>query len=172
MATRCCCPPESCDGDASATSDRPTASSSSPRRRRAAPAAGRAAALAGEQHRQLDVLGHGEVLDQVEELEHVTDPSTPQQRTRGLAEPADVLAVHRHGAGIRAVQAAEQVQQRRLAAAARAHDGDPLTGGDVQVDAAHRVRLPDTTPEGPPHTSTEDARIGHGQPPRRGPMPA
>ena len=39
------------------------------------------------------------------------------------------------------VEAREAVEQRRLAAAARAHDRDHLAGEDLHVDAAQRVHL-------------------------------
>ena len=44
-----------------------------------------------------------------------------------------------HGAGGRAVEAGEQVHQRRLAGARRAHDGRELAGGHLERDAAQGV---------------------------------
>ena len=44
-----------------------------------------------------------------------------------------------HVAAVRPVDAAQQVEQRGLARARRAHDGDELAGLDIQVGAAQRA---------------------------------
>ena len=79
-----------------------------------------------------------------------------RQQVEGLEDEADVLAAQLgelacrsssvmssppivHGARGRAVEAGEQVHQRRLARARRAHDGGELAGGHVERDAAQRV---------------------------------
>ena len=49
-------------------------------------------------------------------------------------------------AGIGRLQAGEQAQQRALAAAAAADDGDELARADVQVDAAQHLRSPKRLP--------------------------
>jgi len=51
-----------------------------------------------------------------------------------LAEGGDVRAVDGDPAAVRAVDAAEQVQERALAAAAAAQQDQELTGQDVQID--------------------------------------
>ena len=65
-----------------------------------------------------------------------------------------------HGSGIRDIESADQPQQRRLAAAGRAEQGDDLAGADLEVDVAQhgahaaaglRERAPDAAqahPEG------------------------
>jgi hypothetical protein len=92
---------------------------------------------AGERGRQLDVLDRGELVDQVEGLEDEADGPAPQHGPGGLGQAVDPGAVEHDLAGVRALQAAEQVQQGRLAAAARPHDRHGLAGLDGQVDAVH-----------------------------------
>ena len=94
---------------------------------------------AGEREREHDVLGRREHRQQVEELEDEADVLTPQEREVVVGELRDVLAGDRHAALGRAVEAGEDVHQRRLAGARRAHDGGQLAGGDAEVDAAQRV---------------------------------
>jgi hypothetical protein len=61
-----------------------------------------------------------------------------QERPVGLAELVDPPPPEVDLAGGRAIEAAEQVQQGRLAAARGPHDADELALGDGQVDAAQR----------------------------------
>ena len=81
IATRCCWPPERRAGDCWACSAIPSVSSSSARR---------VARLARRQARQepgqLDVVGHREVADQVEELEDEADLAAAHVGPLGLAE--------------------------------------------------------------------------------------
>ena len=98
--------------------------------------AGVLAPPADEQQRQLDVLDRGQRRQQVEELEHEADLAAAQARELGLAQLVDALAVEPDLAGRRAIEAGEEVEQRRLAAPARAHDRDELAALDREVDAA------------------------------------
>ena len=110
-------------------------------------AAGLAGRDAGQQRGQLDVVGDREVRDQVEELEHEADLAAAQARAAGLVGAGQVLALHAHLAAGRAVEAAEQVEQRRLAAAARPGDGDELAVRHPQVDVRRaRSRPPAPSP--------------------------
>ena len=63
-----------------------------------------------------------------------------QLRRRVVAEAADDRPVEDDLARRRAVEAAEQVEERALARARRPHDGDELAGLDRQRDAAHGRR--------------------------------
>ena len=68
----------------------------------------------------------------------------PMCRRRSLVEllvghVGDVVAADLHAAVGRAVEAGEQVHERRLAGARRAHDGGELAGGDLEGDAAQGV---------------------------------
>ena len=91
--------------------------------------------------RQLDVLEHREVADQVEALEDeadlaVADPGPLRHRQLGhFLAVQPVLAVGRR------VEQAEDRQQRGLAAARRPGDGDVLALLDLHVDAREGVGL-------------------------------
>ena len=56
-----------------------------------------------------------------------------------VAERRDLRAVDRDGAGGRAVEAGEDVHERRLAGARGAHHGGQLAAADLERDAAERV---------------------------------
>jgi len=83
-----------------------------------------------ESQRELDVASDVEVRDQVVLLEHVPDAVSTERGTVGGTELRDVDTVEQHPTSIWEVEAAEEMQHRRLAAAARPHDGDPLAGFD------------------------------------------
>src|SRR5262249_35211834 len=72
-------------------------------------------------------------------LEHDADFALLRRKTgRGGALDADIPCIRMEEAG-------DQLQQRRLAAAARADDGDELASGDLQIDfrhSEHRLRIP------------------------------
>jgi hypothetical protein len=82
--------------------------------------------VAGDRQRQEDVLLGGQHRQQVEELEDEADVLAAQQRDAAVGQRADVLAADRHPAARRPVEGGEDVHQRRLAGARRAHDGDQL----------------------------------------------
>jgi hypothetical protein len=94
---------------------------------------------AGERERQQDVLLGGEDRHEVEGLEDEAEPIAAQPGERLVAEPADLLAVDGHGAARRRVEAREQVHQRGLAGARRAHDGGVLAGRELQGHAPERL---------------------------------
>ena len=115
----------------------PTSSSAARASLRAA-----AAALAVQLARQRDVLDRGERRDQVEVLEDVADRRTPHPGAPVVAERGQVGALDAHRAGGRAVEAAGEGEQRRLAGAGRAHHGDELAGvRRAKLTAAQRVHL-------------------------------
>jgi hypothetical protein len=91
---------------------------------------------AGEQRRQLDVVRHGQVPDQVEELEHEADLAPAHVGPFRLGVAVDAAAAELDLARGRPVEPAEQVEQRRLAAAAGPGDRDELALGHLGVDAA------------------------------------
>ena len=92
-------------------------------------AARRAGQLGGQQH----VVRHGQVVQQVEELEDHPDPAAAEPGQAGFAQRVHPLAGHGDRAAGRLVQPGDQVQQRGLAAARRAHHGDRLAVPDVQA---------------------------------------
>ena len=95
--------------------------------------------LIAEPERQRDVLGCGEGRKQVEELEDDADVVAAEGRTLLIGEGVDIDPLDRDRALIGWFQAAEHVQQRALAAAARAHDRDELACRDGERDAADRL---------------------------------
>ncbi len=86
----------------------------------------------GQLRRQQDVVGDGQVVEQVEELEDHPDLAPAAAGHPGLAEPVDPLAGHGDRAARRPVQTGDQVQEGRLPAAGRAHHGHRLTRRDLE----------------------------------------
>ncbi len=132
MATRCCSPPESSDGRWSRRPERPVFASSSSSH-------ALSGLLAGDREREEDVLLRGQHRQQVEELEDEADVLAAELRELVVAERRDLGAGDRHGAGRRLVEPREDVHERRLARAGRAHDRDELAALHVERDAAERV---------------------------------
>ena len=134
IATRCISPPESSYGCARSRRARPTRSSRRRGPRRAASVA------AVEPPRQLDVLAHGQVRQQVEELEDHPDVAPPiedelalrERSTIGAAADADV-------ARRRPVDAADQVEERRLSAPRLSDEREELAGRRLR-GPRHRAR--------------------------------
>ena len=91
--------------------------------------------------RQLDVLEHRQIADQVEALED--EPDFPIADTRALRgrELGDRTAVQPYVAGRGRVEQAEDRQQRRFAAARGPPIDDVLAPGDLEADVRERVRL-------------------------------
>ena len=123
--TRCCWPPESCPG---------RRSSKSPRRQAVAGRLGARAvrsALADllDTQRVGDVVAHRHVREQRVVLEHHRHVALARRPGR------DVLAADAQRALGRRLQPGDRTQQRRLAAAGRAEQGEELAVGDRQVDA-------------------------------------
>ena len=94
---------------------------------------------ARELQRQGHVLLRRQHRQQVEELEDEADVAAAQFRQLAVVHGRDVLAVDLHGPRRRAVEAGEQVHERRLARARRPHDRRELPAGDVDGHAAQRV---------------------------------
>ena len=58
-----------------------------------------------------------------------------------LAHPGEILSVEQHAPRRRAVERGEDVQQRRLAAARFAHDGDVLALLHLEIHIPQRLDL-------------------------------
>jgi hypothetical protein len=106
--------------------------------------AGRGAGnAAGEEHVGLAA----QLGQQVEELEDEADVPAAQGGEAALADAGDALAGHVDRARVRPVEAAEDMQERRLARPRAAEHGDDLTPGDVEVgpveDAPRSTALPE-----------------------------
>jgi hypothetical protein len=140
IATRCCWPPESACGSASARSSRPT------RRRSVRQVVRPGSRQAQHPPRRLgDVVDRRQVREQVEALEHHSHPQAHRTQRRGvgaLAHPgAQPLARHLHLAGIERREVVEPTQQRRLAAPRGTDDGEHLAAAHVEIDPAQDLRL-------------------------------
>ena len=114
----------------------------------ARPRAG-APARAGQPRGQQDVLLAGQLGDEVEGLEDEADVVAAHAGELALGAAVDALAGDLDGAGLGAVERAEEVQERRLARARAPDDGHELArahldGGAVEHaagGAAAAVRL-------------------------------
>ena len=131
MATRCCSPPDSCDGKWSM----PVAQADQPQR-----SSGRIGSR-GDLGDQGDVLAGGQAGDQVVELEDEADVLAAVARQGGVVGGGQVVVAVADGAAGGHVQAAEDVEQRRFAAAGRPEQDDELALVQVEVDAAQGVDL-------------------------------
>lgn len=94
---------------------------------------------AGQQGGEFDVVGDGEVGDQVEELEDDPDVVAAQFGPARLAVAVDLPSVEPEGAAVGAVQAAEEVEESGFAGSRGAGDGDEFAAFDGQVDAPYGV---------------------------------
>src|SRR5207237_10256863 len=75
----------------------------------------------------------------VEALEDAADLGVADLGPPVGVEAPDVLAIEEVAAGGRPVEAAEDVEQRRLPRARGSHDGEELAGANRQADAAQRL---------------------------------
>ncbi|CRM50196.1 hypothetical protein [Pseudomonas sp. 24 E 13] len=95
----------------------------------------------GIDRRHLDVFLGRCRRDQVVALKHEAERFAAQPGQFVAAQLGDVFPGEQVIAFARAVEATEDVHQRRLAGARRADDGDKFPGVDRQVDAAQYVDL-------------------------------
>ena len=91
-----------------------------------------AVAATGERQGQPDVLLGREDGDEVEGLEDEADLVAPQPRQVGVVELADLRAGDRHDAAGGAVEAGQQVHERRLAGPRGTHDRGERGGLDLE----------------------------------------
>src|SRR5439155_24994757 len=91
--------------------------------------------------RQLDVLGDGEVADQIEGLEHEADTAVADARPLRRCQVGHRLVLEQVAPVARRVEQAEDGEERRLAAPRRAVDRDVLALADLEVHVRERVRL-------------------------------
>jgi hypothetical protein len=136
IATRCCSPPESCAGKWS------IALGEADERERLQGLGSRIHRVVGDVGDEGHVLARGEARDQVVELEDEADVLAPVTRERVArrrpverASPRYQLTLARRGH----VEAAEDVEQRRFAAAGGAEQHDELAVEELEIDAAQRL---------------------------------
>ena len=91
--------------------------------------------------RQGDVLERRDAREQVEVLEDEPDLLVARPREGIVVEAGDLLPVKLVGALRRAVEAAEDVHERRLARAGRPHQSGELALVDIRRDAVERGEL-------------------------------
>ena len=107
--------------------------------------------LARETQRQQHILKHGEARQQVETLEDETDLAVAHGTDRFIVQRRHLDTVEHIRARVRLVEAAEHVQQRRLARARGTGDRDEFARSNMQrhavegayVGAVHGVGLGD-----------------------------
>ena len=83
-----------------------------------------------------DIVEGGLVFGQEELLEHEPDPGGPQRRQLPVRKLGDIEAGHPNRSTARAVEGADEMQQRRLARPRRSDDGGQLTLVDGKADPA------------------------------------
>src|SRR5690606_20111500 len=91
--------------------------------------------------RQLDVLEHREVADQVERLEYEADLAVPDLRPLRMVELLDGRAVQPVSSAARRIEKPEDRQERRFAASGWALDRHIVAFVNVEVHAGERMRL-------------------------------
>src|SRR5439155_2064422 len=91
---------------------------------------------AGRSELHLDVLDGGQRRDQIELLKDEPERAQAQARELVVRQLGQVVPLEEHAARTRPVERAEELQERRLAAATRPFECDELTCFDVEVDAA------------------------------------
>ena len=91
--------------------------------------------------RQFDVLEYRQVSNQVESLKNETNLPIPNACPLDRCQSRDRLAVKVVLTTSWCVEQTKNREQRRLAAARRAGDGDVLALPDFEVDVLQRVRL-------------------------------
>ena len=92
-------------------------------------------------HRQLEVLERGDARNEIEELKHEADAQQAMLFERALVHLREILSIDDDLSRRRPIDSAEQVEQRRLAAAARTHDRDRFAATNFPRALAQRVDL-------------------------------
>jgi hypothetical protein len=91
--------------------------------------------------RQRYVLQARQGRQEVEELEDEADLVPPDRRQPVVSQAREARAIHDDLAGGRAIERANEVEERGLPGAGGPHDRDHLAALDVQVDAVQRDDL-------------------------------
>src|SRR6266513_347061 len=91
--------------------------------------------------RQLDILGDGEIADQIEGLEHEADPPVADSGSLGRRQVSHRLVLEQVAPVARRIEQTENREERRLAASRRAVDRDVLALTDLEVHVRQRVGL-------------------------------
>ena len=86
-----------------------------------------------------DIVDRGEARHEQEGLEDIADAGAAHPRLGAPGQVADADVVEPDLAGVGRVEQAEHVEERRLARARSAHDGDELAGHGVEIDGPKHV---------------------------------
>ena len=103
------------------------------------PATSRAAWLARDPHRHLDVLGRVELRHQVMKLKDEADVAVSKLHQRGIVERPQIGVGDDDLSRVGAVQSSDQMQERALPHARRTDDRDHLSEGNVQFEITKDV---------------------------------
>src|SRR3954454_10850788 len=97
---------------------------------------------APDEERHGDILGGAELGQQVMELVDEAERGVACLRALCFAHLADRAALHEYLSGGGRIEAAEEMQERRLSRSGAPHDGDTLAAMDFEIDPQqHRHRL-------------------------------
>src|SRR6267142_1467966 len=97
--------------------------------------------LVGEAHLELDVLPHGQVIEQVPALQQDSDRARAEAGSSFLVATSEALAIDVHEAAVRFVETGQARHQSRLPAAGWPDDRDDLAGVHFHAHTAQRLRL-------------------------------
>jgi hypothetical protein len=117
----------------------------------------------GQQQRQGHVLDRRQLGDELAELEHEPEAPPAQLGAGAVAHPVDAVPVEPDLARVGRQDAGQAVQQGRLPRAARAHEGDDLAGGDLDVGAPQGLGGPERAghPAGGEEGAAAGGRLAH-----------
>ncbi len=91
--------------------------------------------------REHHVFERGEIWDEMKLLEDEADFLGAKAREAGFVKPRDIDAIDERAAGGGRVEPAENIDQRGLARAGRAHDRDPFARIDAERHAVERAHV-------------------------------
>src|SRR5258706_4507285 len=127
-------------------------------------------ALAAVDQRQLHVYDCRRSCEQVEALKHEADVLVANRRQLVVVEMRDIAAAEHVDTARRAIEASQNVHERRLAGARRSDDRHELPGVDLEREAVERlhahvaevIRLREVTKRNERHycVTTCDTAIG------------
>ena len=118
--------------------------------------------LAAVDLREHHVLEHGPVGHQVERLEDEPDTSAPQSSPFLVGELRSIDAIEEVAAARGMIEAADDVEERRLSRARGAGDGEPVAAvqGEVDVDESVDGRVAAESPADPGQLDDPVRRVG------------
>src|SRR4051794_2587075 len=93
------------------------------------------------EERKLHIFQSGSAAEEIEALENETEFAVADVGEPIAVEPGNVGAIKQVTTFRWAIEAAEEIHERRFSRAAGAHDGDEFAFCDIQRDAADGVHL-------------------------------